>query len=312
MRFFRPSTFDLRRVVRGVATLVAAAAACSPGTDHERLGDRRYAERAFTDALAEYRLALKQRRPSYELRAKFASAALHVGALEEAAGAYREMALAEPVSVDEAADGLVRVARVAIDTRDMAALSKTIAVLHEVAPERPVGRLAVALGVAYEPSGRPADALDVLLQAAATAAHAATSDSLLVLYADLNARIGQCDPAARVYEAVLRRSRSPRATGSARRGLAGCSVERGRQALGAGFLQEAEEWFRRAVALAEPDSVVRVAWLLIGDARWANGDTAVAVEAYRKALEGAEESDAVAARANEQLRKLLGAGNPDR
>ena len=64
----------------GGLVAVLAVAACTQGPDHERLGDRRYAERSFTDALAEYRLALRQPFPSPELRAKFAAAALHVGA----------------------------------------------------------------------------------------------------------------------------------------------------------------------------------------------------------------------------------------
>ncbi len=38
-------------------TAVLAAAACDKRTDHERAGDRRYAEGAWRDAAAEYRLA---------------------------------------------------------------------------------------------------------------------------------------------------------------------------------------------------------------------------------------------------------------
>ena len=54
---------------------------------------------------------------------------------------------------------------------------------------------------------------------------------------------------------------------------------------------------------------MRVAWLLTGDAAWAGGDTAKAAEAYRRAAAGAGENDATAARANEQLRKLLEGGD---
>ena len=298
----------LRRVaiaVVGAAALVVAA--CERGPDHERLGDRRYAERSFTDALAEYRLALRQRTPSPELRGKFAAAALRVGAIGEAVGAYRDLAKAEPASADDAVDGLMRAARLAVDARDLAALAQAVGAVREIQPDRTLGGLAAALGASFDPSGRPGDALDLLVQAAAVSGPVA-ADSLLVLYGDLGLRLTQYDLAQRVYEGVLRRSRVPAVVRAARAGLAGCAVERGRDALGAGFLDDAAEWFAKAIALGEPDSIVRVAWLLTGDARWADGDTTRAVEAYRHAASGGDD-DATAARANEQLRKLLGGGN---
>jgi hypothetical protein len=289
----------------GWSAIAVLAAACVAGPDHERLGDRRYADRSFTDALAEYRLALRQHAPSPELRAKFAAAALHVGALQEAVGAYRALAGAEPTSAEEAAEGLTRAAALAIDARDLAALAQAVTGLREVQPDRPLGALAAALGASFDPGARAAEALDLLLQAAAVS-RPATADSLLVLYGDLNAQLTQFDVAQRAYEGVLRRAPSPPLARAARAGLATCAVERGRDALGWGLLEDATEWFRTAIGYGEPDSIVRVAWLLTGDAQWAAGDTSDAVEAYRRAAAGGGENDATAARANEQLRKLLG------
>lgn len=282
--------------------------ACSPIADHERLGDRRYAERAFVDALAEYRLAMHQRRPTFELRAKFAQAALQSGALGEAVNAYHDMARAEPASADEAADGLTRAARLAIGAHDMSALADALSALRDVAPQRPVGFLAATLGASSEYSRRP-QAMDVLLEAAAAAPSVPSADSFLIAYGDLNAHMGRCDAATRTYEAVLRRSRQvPPLVRAARGGLAGCSVEDGKASLSAGALQDAEARFKKAISIGEPDSVVRLAWLLIGDTRWANGDTAVALDAYRRAVSGAAEGDPIAARATDQINRLLGKG----
>jgi tetratricopeptide (TPR) repeat protein len=298
-----------RRLRRAGSLLaVLAVAACAQGPDHERLGDRRYAERSFVDALAEYRLALRQPSPSPELRAKFAAAALHVGALAEAVAAYRDLARADPASLDDAADGLAHAARLAIDARDLAALAQAVAALREWQPDRILGGMATALGVSYEPGGRPGDALDVLLQGAAVSAPE-VADSLLVLYGDLNAQLTQLDAAQRAYESVLRRSPNRAVAQAARAGLVRCAIERGRDALGAGFLDDAVEWFGEAIAFGEPDSLVRVAWLLTGDARWAGSDTARAAEAYRRAAAGGGDDDPTATRANEQLQKLLGGGN---
>lgn len=288
-----------------VALLVAG---CTQGPDHERLGDRRYAERSFTDALAEYRLALRQRSPSAELRAKFGAAALHAGALQDAVRAYRDLATAEPASALEAAEGLMHAGVLAIDAHDFVALGQAVAGLREIQPDRPLGALAAALGASFEPVVRPGDALDLLLQAAAVSGPAA-ADSLLVLYGDVNVQLMQFDAGQRAYESVLRRSPSPALARAARTGLATCAVQRGRDALGAGLLDDATAWFRTAIAYGEPDSIVRVAWLLTGDAAWAGGDTAKAADAYRRAAAGGGENDATAARANEQLRKLLEGGD---
>jgi tetratricopeptide (TPR) repeat protein len=281
-------------------------AACSPSLDHERMGDRRYAEHAYPDAMAEYGLALHQRRPNAELRTKYAEAALQAGALSEAVGAYRELARAEPGSEDEAADGLARAARLAIGARDMSALAGAVTTLREIAPQRPVGALAVALGAGSTVLAKRPEAADVLLEAAAASGSAATADSFLVAYADLNSHLGRCDVAAPVYQGVLRRAPVPPLARAARGGLAGCAVEAGKLSLGAGSLQDAEARFRSAIAIGEPDSVVRLAWLLIGDARWADGDTTIALDAYRRAIAGAAEGDPVAARAKGQLQRLLG------
>ncbi len=301
---------------RGLRRAVLAAGAClllpacATGTDHERMGDRRYAERAFVDALAEYRLAARQHQPNTTLRAKLGLSALHVGALDEAVRAYREMAETDPAAGPEAADGLVRAARLAVDAHDPSALRGAIAALRAVAPERGLTGLGGGLSAALDPERRSGADADVILAAAAVRPDAAGLDSLLVLWGDLVARSGRCDVATRVYDAVLRRGPVSLLARAARGGEAGCAVEAGRAALGVGHLEEAEAQLRRAIAFGVPDSTVRVAWLLVGDARWAGGDTAVALEAYRKAVAGGDRDDPVVQRAEAQMQKLLGGGNP--
>ena len=284
---------------------LAAAAACTPGPDHERLGDRRYAEHAYVDALAEYRLAMEQHRPSSALRAKFAQAALRSGALSDAVAAYRDLARAEPAALDEAADGLTRAARLAVGARDMGALTDAMVALHDAAPERPVGPLAVALGASSTALARRPDAMDVLLQAAAAAGTPAAADSFLEAYGDVNARLGRCDVAVRVYTGVLGRSRVASMRAAAQGGLAGCAVADGQLALSAGALDEAVAKLGRAIAIGMPDSTVRLAWLLMGDARWAGGDTARALDAYRHVVAGAPEQDPLVVRASAQMDRML-------
>jgi tetratricopeptide (TPR) repeat protein len=280
--------------------------ACAAGPDHERLGDRRYGEHDWVDALAEYRLAMQQHRPGAELRAKYAQAALRAGALGEAVSGYEGLALAESASTQEAAEGLARAAQLAAGSRDMSALTDAIVALHQVAPRWPVGALAVTLGASSTTLTSRPDVMDVLLEAAAAAPQRSSADSFLVAWADVNARLGRCDQARLGYDGVLRRKPLPGLARQSEAGLARCALQDGRLSLSAGALQDAEASFRDAIAIGEPDSIVRLAWLLLGDTRWAGGDTANALDAYRHAIAGAGEGDPTATRATAQMERLLG------
>jgi tetratricopeptide (TPR) repeat protein len=306
----RQSTVDSgsRSGVHHAFAVVAclALAGCSRGTDHERLGDRRYAEQAWVDAVAEYRLAARQHRPSLELRAKLGAAALHAGALSDAATAFAELGAADHTAVQDAAEGLLRTARAAIVARDVGAFQLAVGALQRFAPLR-VPELGSGLAFGLE-DRRGLDRPDLVLAAAAGASGPA-ADSLMAIWADATARSGRCDVAARAFDALARRAATTTIARAARGGLAGCRVDAGRVALAAGQLDVAEEQFRAAVAIGVPDSTVRLAWVLIGDTRWAGGDTVVAIESYRKAMVGADEDNPVAQRARDQLRRLT--GNPD-
>lgn len=305
----------MRLARRAVTALWAAttvlAAGCGGGTDHERLGDRRYAERAWLDALAEYRMAARQHSPRPELRAKLASAALRAGALQEAAREYRDLVRAEPAAAAEAAEGLVRTFRAALEARDVVGLRAAAAALREVQPGRPIGALTPAVIDMMADARSSAPDPDLLITAAA-AAHGPLMDSLVVAWADAVARLGGCDSAARGYDNVLRRSRlSQTLARAAHGGQAGCRLEVGRTLLAGGRLTEAAEAFREAIAIGTPDSTVRLAWVLLGDARWADGDSTAAAEAYRKAMAGGDESNPVVQRAREQLARLAGGGSSE-
>jgi len=292
----------MRRIPWWCLPLVLAA--CARGVDHERMGDRRYAEQSWADALAEYRLAARQHRPTLELRAKIGAAALHAGELVGAAAAYRDLGAADASAADEAAEGLLRTARAAITGRDVAALAAALAALRVLAPSRlPELGDAVMLGLGER---RPQDPALLLVASASTGG--TTADSLAMLWAEANAHAGRCDRAMPAYRSLIRRGTAPTLARIVKGGLAGCEVAVGREALAEGRLVDAEAAFRAAVVLGVPDSTMRIAWVLIGDTRWADGDTALALEAYRKALVGADDDSPIAQRAREQLQRLL--GNP--
>lgn len=294
----RPYARTPVRLLVGVSLLLG----CGTGTDHERIGDRRYAEGAWLDALAEYRLAARQRRATPALQTKLGLAALRAGVLGEAVETYRELADQDPITRHEAVEGLVRAGRLATAARDVRALRLAVRALRDVAPQR-LGELGPGLALSLEQERAPGDE-ELILTAAAHAGRSG-ADSLLVAWAEVAVRSGRCEVAARGLEAVVRRGAASLGRG-VRGALALCRIEEGRSALGDGRLLDAEAAFVAAIATGTPDSTARLAWLLIGDTRWAGGDSAGAAEAYESAIAGGDETSATVRRAEEQLRRLLG------
>ncbi|HWO89761.1 MAG TPA: tetratricopeptide repeat protein [Gemmatimonadales bacterium] len=295
--------------MKRAAVILAAAvlAACRAVSDHERLGDRRYAEAAWVDAAAEYRMALRQGRDTPELRVKAAQASMRAGQLELAARAWLELARRNAEWRGDAIEGLARTARLALDARDQAALTTAVEALGELAPSRLVGLGAVSRLAA----GGTAVSPELLLVAAATQSTRLATDTLLTTWAELVAARGNCALARRAYAAIARRSGTTSLARQARAGQASCEVVEGRAALAAGDLESARLAFETAIALAGPDSTTRLAWLLLGDTFWADGDTTHAASAYNKAIEGGEPESPLVQRAQEQLRRLLGTQPPE-
>jgi len=293
----------------GVATTMVLLAGCAgAAADHERLGDRAYAEGHFADALVEYRLALKQSSTA-ALLAKAGAAALHAGDLVAAAEEYRALAeLGGSQRVTEGGDGLERVAKAAVEDDDRAGLAAALTALRAVAPGRALGAFARQMAQTAGTEPRSAEALNVLPYAAAAAGDARREDSLMFVYALGLERFGRCEQAVPIFEAVARRKREPAITAPAQRRLTSCSLSLGRRALDSGQAERAEEWFRRAAAGDERDAFARAAYIGIGDVLFARGAFAEAAEAYQRALGDAVPGESLAQIAAEKLNQVANAG----
>ncbi len=300
----------MRRVgTARILALLALAACAGAAADHETLGDRAYGERHFPDALAEYRLAIKLK-PSEALRAKAGAAALHAGDFVAAAEQYRKLAEeGGSQRVSEAADGLERVAKAAAESDDRTGLAAAVVGLRAAAPGRALFSFARQLAQSVGAEPRSAEALNVLPYAAAGAPDARAEDSLMYAYAVGLERIGRCEQAMPVFEAVARRQREPAVVRPALQAASRCALSQGRLALEAGRAEQGEEWFRRAASGGEErDPIVRAAYIGIGDVLFARGAFAEAAEAYQRALAGAAPGDSLAQIAAEKLNLVANAG----
>ncbi len=286
--------------------VVVALLGCSRASpDHQTLGDRAYLDGLFGDALVEYRLALSADPESPDLRAKAALAALNGVDLEAAAQEYVALALAGgPSRIEEAADGLVRVANLAIEEGDQTALAVALEGLREVAPGRALGSFAGHLASSVEGQPQTEDALALLTFAAAGATNAGTQDSLMFVYSVTLRRLGRCTEAAPIFESLVRRQRAPRVATGAQRQLVLCALDEGRRALRNGQLVDAEAWFRRAVAGAGDTPETRAAYIGLGDVRMTQRDYFGAVDAFFRAMDGLLPGDSMYDLADQRLKAI--------
>jgi tetratricopeptide (TPR) repeat protein len=292
------------RAIRSVLAMAVTIGCARSAVDHETLGDRAYVQGSYAEALTEFRLALLQGQGSpARLRAKAGAAALWAGDLQGAVQEYGQLARADGQRLDEAADGIERVAREAIARGDRAALRAAVVLLRELENGRSVGEFATELASG---GGGGLD-LALLAVAAGNAPDARRQDSLMFAYAQALARAGRCEPAVRVFEALARRGRGgvgPEASAAA----AACALRVAQGHLEAERNDPAEEWFRRAVTLGEGTVVGRAAYLGLGDVLRARGDLVGAAAAWDRVILGAAPGDSLAERARARLNAIGSAG----
>jgi tetratricopeptide (TPR) repeat protein len=295
---------------RGVAGALLAAvfvSGCRRVGDHERLGDEAYGAGRYAEALAEYRTAVAKD-PDARVWAKTGSAALHAGNLEVACDAYLRLAAEDPTRAEEAAEGLESVARAADRARDGKRLETAVIGLGMIAPNRSIGRYALA--VLRRPGAEANDLVAVLPAAIAAAPDAETVDSLLAVYSAALKETAGCDEALPLFQATLRRSRTPILRTRAEDGLAGCSLVLGLRAEAGGKADEAALWFAAAFRVDSNTPVGRRALVGYGDAHLRLGDTIGAAMAFQAVASDAVQSDSTTQMARDRLEELR-ARDPD-
>jgi tetratricopeptide (TPR) repeat protein len=281
--------------------LAAASLSGCGGVDHERLGDEAYGAGRFTDALAEYRTA-GAKDPDARIWAKTGAAALHAGNLEVATDAYLRLAAEDPTRAEEAAEGLEAVARSADRARDSKRLEAAVIGLGMIAPNRSIGRYALA--VVRRPGADANDLVAVLPAAIAAAPDAETVDSLLGVYGAALRETSGCDQALPLFQATIRRSHTTALRTRAEDGMAACSLALGFRSEAGGKPDEAALWFAAAIRVDSNTPVGRRALVGYGDAHLRLGDTAGAASAFQAVASDAVQSDSTTQMARDRLEEL--------
>jgi tetratricopeptide (TPR) repeat protein len=274
---------------------------CGQDGNHERQGDTAYGAGQFPRALAEYRAALKDS-PDARIWAKAGAAALHTGDLEAAADAYLRLAAEDPTRAEEAAEGLELVARAAERAGDARRLEPAVIGLGAIAPDRAVGRYALAL--IRKPGAQASNLVAVLPGAIAAAPDGETVDSLLTVYALALRETASCDQALPLFQATLRRTRVPALRSRAEEGVAACSLALGIRAEAGGKYQDATLWYAAAIRVDSSTTVGRRALVGYGDARLKLGDTLAGELAFQAVASDRVQSDSISRMADDRLSAL--------
>jgi len=274
---------------------------CGQTGDHERRGDDAYGGGNYSLALSEYRAAVAQD-PDARIWAKVGAAAMRTGSLEDASNAYLKLAAEDPTRAEEAAEGLEAVARAADRNGDRKRLETAVVGLGMIAPNRSIGRYALA--VVRRPGAEANDLVAVLPAAIAAAPDADTVDSLLEVYGVALMETSGCDQALPVFQAAARRSRNNVLRSRAEDGVAGCSVAQGLRAEAAGKPEDAALWFAAAVRIDSATPAGRRALVGYGDAKIRLGDTTAAAQAYQAVVADQTQSDSTMQMARDRLEEL--------
>ncbi|MHB1328278.1 MAG: hypothetical protein ACYC2K_08765 [Gemmatimonadales bacterium] len=290
---------------RWLLLMVALSGCSAAAADHERLGDQAYREGQFARALSEYQAAQRSGARS-RVWAKAGSAALNAGDFVAATEAYAALVRDDPTRAIEGAVGLERAAAGAQQQGGGPAMGQALLALRQVAPGRPLGRLALG---PVESSGDPAAELHLLPSVMAMASGPRVIDGLLLRYADAQRSTVACEAAARSYQTLLRRTSEARLRTAAQEGLGQCALLLGQDALIAGDGFVAERWFDLVVRLESVDARGLEAQIGLGDARVLQGDALGAAVAYQAVLAAPAGSDSLRQVATSKLNSL-GAGSP--
>ncbi|HKV73544.1 MAG TPA: tetratricopeptide repeat protein [Gemmatimonadales bacterium] len=291
---------------RALALVLLVSACFRAATDHERLGDAAYAKGSYADALAEYRAGVKAG-PTANLEGKLALAALHVPALRESADAFQRLALLDHTRTDEAATGLVLVAREAERTADTVALRLSLGGLRTLAPDRASGRVALSLIRAGKLD--PVEVVALMPAALASARDGGSVDTLLLAYGAALRTTTNCEEGAAVFRTAVRRVQDNGARNRAVNGLVGCALQLGEEALSLKKNDPAAQWFESAAALDSTSPSGRRALLGLGEAREAGGDLVAAAIAYQRVIGADSVADSLGLAARARL-AAIGSAQP--
>ncbi len=278
----RPRSSRPFRLLSGIL-LLAGLLGCSQLEEEGsaiRRGDEAFARGQIDEALAEYRLALKQGADDARAYARVAHAFAAEGRVDEVREYYRLAAERDPSLADQAVADLVRLAREAAARGDEFGMSSAVQAALEFRPGISLPDLALPLARHFSARGDYGRALP-FYQRALAAVGTDSLPELLFETAIAYDEIGDCEHAVVHYEEY--RSRLPRwRRGEVDWRLGNCSYRLARRYREEGRDEDALQYLETLLRVGEPRNLLALGYFEKGEILALRGECEAAVEAYAR------------------------------
>ncbi len=264
--------------------LCAAVVACSPRTSDVsavRRGDEAFAVGDFDEALAEYRLAVRQGADDPSITARIAHTYTLMGRVDDAGAYYVDAAARDPGLKDQAVSDLMRLARRGHASNDRFAMATAVEIALRLRPGIGVGEMSLPLARHYFRNGQYGRALPFYQKAMDEA-----TDSLPEIVFEVgqaHEEIGDCEHALIFFERFREMVR-PWERGEVDWYIGTCSFNVARDILDrrgeAPDLEMALQLVSRTVEVGQPNNIQAQAWFEKGEILAEMGECQASMEAY--------------------------------
>ncbi|MCH2460189.1 MAG: hypothetical protein MK239_03995 [Gemmatimonadetes bacterium] len=267
-----------------VLVLLLASGGCSPrGTELNAVlrGDEAFAQENFEEALAEYRLAVRQGADDPSVIVRVAHTYAMMGRVDDSSAYYRDAAAREPDLIDQAVADLIHLAQDAYLSEDRFAMATAVEAALELLPGVGVGPLSLPIARHYFTNGEYGRALPFYQKAMDDAADSVPE--VVFEVAQAHEEIGDCNHALVFFE-QFRDMVPPWERGEVDWYIGTCAFTMARelrgQAVEPAELFQALELIDRTVEVGEPRNIQAQAWFEKGEILSELGDCERAMESY--------------------------------
>lgn len=270
-----------RRIVAGF--VVAACAACGAADSAVTRGDRLWADSSYSDALAEYLLAVRQGGGD-EVLARVAHTYGRVGQLEAMRETYRQLLERSPEYADQAVYDFLDFAYRSWSRGDQYGMAGAVEAALAVKPDLAIGELASPLAQYHDAMGNTERALEYYERALVQAGEEATAEILYQIGVG-HEKQGRCLEAIGFFEFYQERAPTGRFATDARWHTGNCAFSLGRAARQAGRPTEALAYLERVLDLGVPENLQDQAWFEHGEVLFGLGRKDEALNSYQRVIQ---------------------------
>lgn len=273
----------MKRSIPFPLVLLMAAAACTTRQTEEnavRRGDEAFAQGDYDEALAEYRLAVRQGAEGPEVATRVAHTYAVMGRVDDAGSYYLDAAARDSVVADQAVSDLMRLARDAQARQDRFAMAEAVETALTLRPGIGVGDMSLPLARHYFQNGEYGRALPFYQKALQEAADSVPE--IVFEVGQAHEEIGDCEHALFFFE-QFRSMVRPWQRGEVDWYIGTCAFNIARDLQGSSDPEELEralELIDRTVDVGEPRNIQAQAWFEKGEILSELGRCTEAQEAY--------------------------------